>query len=359
VALSDDQKAILRLLSQRGEQGYEDLSALMGVSAAEVYRRAQQAAEQLEGEGIPAPVIPEPPGGGGGGSPSVAKDGEAPPGEPPPPVEPPPTVPAEPQEPAPEIVHSSPAPRAKPKPAPKAEARPSRERKHRTLKEDVHRLKLLEGRGLWALLAGVAIVVLFLVFIFVGGDDSDSGDSGSTASTGSCETTAKAPDPTGKNIEALAAAAISSSKAGKETTRAVLNPVDGSQARGLAIFGRVKNSLALQLAAEGLPPGGSCGYTIWLAASPEKMLPLATTKVKEDGVISAQVEVPVEILAYLANETFGQIAITRTDESQLKASLAKATDEKDAPQYTGSEVLRGSVRGPIVGAAKRIEEEGK
>jgi outer membrane biosynthesis protein TonB len=361
VALSDDQKAILRLLSQRGEQGYEDLSALMGVDPAEVHRRAKQAAEQLEGEGIPAPAIPDPPGGvggGGGDSPSVAKDGESPPGESPPPVEPPPTVPAEPQEPAPEVVHSSPTPQAKPKPTVKTESKP-RERRPRTLKEDAQRLKALEGRGLWAILAGVAIVVLFLVFIFVGGDDDSGSDGGSTASAESCETTAKAPDPSGKNIEALAAAAISSSKAGKETTRAVLNPVDGSQARGLAIFGRVKNSLALQLAAEGLPPGGACGYTIWLAASPEKMLPLATTKVKEDGVISAQVEVPVEILAYLANETFGQIAITRTDESQLKASLAKATDEKDAPQYTGTEVLRGSVRGPIVGAAKRIEEEGK
>jgi hypothetical protein len=221
-------------------------------------------------------------------------------------------------------------------------------------------LKLLEGRGLWALLAGVAIVVLFLVFIFAGGgDDSGSDDSGSTASADSCETTAKAPTPTGKNLQALAVAAVNSGKNGKETTRAVLNPVDGSEARGLAIFGRVKNSLALQVAAEGLPPGGGCGYTIWLAASPQKMLPLASTEVEKDGVISAQVEVPVEILAYLANETFGQIAITRTDESQLKASLARATDEKDAPQYTGTEVLRGSVRGPIVGAAKRIEEEQK
>jgi hypothetical protein len=359
VALSDDQKAILRLLAQRGEQGYEDLSALLGVSMGEIHSRAKAAAAQLESEGIPAPVVPEPPGGGGGDSPSVAKDGEAPPGESPPPVEPPPTAPQEPQEPAPEVVHASPTPQAKPRAASKAEKKPAGERKHRTLKEDMHRLKLLEGRGLWAVLAGVAIVVLFLVFIFVGGDESGSDEGGSTASSDSCETTAKAPNPSGKNIEALVAAAISSGKAGKETTRAVLNPVDGSQARGLAIFGRVKNSLALQLAAEGLPPGGGCGYTIWLAASPEKMLPLATTKVEKDGVINAQVEVPVEILAYLANETFGQIAITRTDESQLKASLAKATDEKNAPEYTGTEVLRGSVRGPIVGAAKRIEEEGK
>jgi hypothetical protein len=216
-------------------------------------------------------------------------------------------------------------------------------------------LKLLENRGLWAILAGVAIVVLFVLFIFVSGGDSDS-DDGGTASASSCETVGKAPAPTGENLEALAVAAV---KGKKETTRAVLDPVDGSEGRGLAIFGRVKNSLALQVVAEGLPPSGECGYTIWLAASPEKMLPLASTQVGKNGVLGAQVEVPVEILAYLANETFGQIAITRTDESQLKASLAKATDEKDAPEYTGTEVLRGSVRGPIVGAAKRLEEERK
>jgi hypothetical protein len=239
--------------------------------------------------------------------------------------------------------------------APRVKAKPAAEPGHRTFKEDLQRLKLLEGRGLWAILAGVAIVVLFLVFVFVGGDeDSDSWTT--TASAESCQTTAKAPAPTGKNLEALAAAAV---RGEKETTRAVLNPVDGSEARGLAIFGRVKNSLALQVVAEGLIPSGECGYTIWLAASPQKMLPLATTKVPKDGVISAQVEVPVEILAYLANETFGQIAITRTDESRLKASLAEATDEKEAPEYTGTEVLRGSVAGPIVGAAKRLQEKGK
>jgi hypothetical protein len=83
------------------------------------------------------------------------------------------------------------------------------------------------------------------------------------------------------------------------------------------------------------------------------MLPLASTEVGKNGEIRAQVEVPVEILAYLANETFGQIAITRTDESQLKASLAEATKAKEAPLYTGTEVLRGSVQGPIVGIAKR------
>jgi len=203
-------------------------------------------------------------------------------------------------------------------------------------------VKLLENRGLWAILAGVAIIVLFVVMLFVsGGDDSDSGDS--TTAEGNNATTA---------VEKAA------NRQGKDVTKAVLNPVDGSEAAGVAVFGRVKNTLALQVFAQGLEQTGSGeGYTIWLAASPDKMLPLASAEVKADGKISAQVEVPTEVLAYLANETFGQIAITKTDESQLKASLAQATKDKKAPVYTGTEVLRGEVTGPIVGAASREEDE--
>lgn len=331
--LSDDQKAILRLLAQRGEQGYADLAALMGISVDEVHARAKQAAADLEAEGIPAPLIPAP--GRVGDSPSVAKAGEAPPGESPTPKTSEAKAPSERQKPEPVV------------------PMPAHHHGHGP-KEIAHEVKLLENRGLWAILAGVAIVVLFLVILFVSGGDGDGSDSAdtTTASASNCETpTAAAPKPTGKALAVLASAAV---KTGKEATRAVLDPVDGSEARGLAIFGRVKDSLALQVAAEGLGPTPDCGgYTIWLAASPQKMLPLASTEVKKDGRINAQVEVPVEILAYLANETFGQIAITRTDESQLKASLAKATKAKEAPLYTGTEVLRGSVQGPIVGIASR------
>lgn len=327
--LSDDQKAILRLLAQRGEQGYEDLSALMGISVGEVHERAKKAAEELESEGIPAPAIPEP-GGGHGDSPSVARDGEAPPGESPSPSDP---RPEEAPTPAQE------KPQAAPPELPKGEAKPP-------LRKE---LKLLENRGLWAILAGVAIVVVFLVVLLVG---NGGGGSGSAPS---------ATTPVGAQTKkAVAALEKNAAKTGKEVTKAVLNPVDGSEASGVAVFGRVKNKLALQVFAEGLDEtSGGERYTIWLAASQTKMLPLASTPVGKDGKISAQVEVPVEILAYLANETFGQIAITRTDESRLEASLAQATKKKQAPAYTGTEVLRGSVTGPIVGAAKRIEEEGK
>src|SRR5689334_8116820 len=276
----------------------------MGISAAEVHARAKAAAAELEAEGIPAPAIPSP-------------SGESSPPEPAPAPKPPAPSPSPPE----------------PKPIPKHE--------HHTLKEDAHRLKLLEGRGLWALLAGAAAVVLFVVFIFVGGDGTDSGDDTTTTSSNI---------PSGETVAALEKAAETGKK---EVTKASLQAVDGSDAVGVAIFGRVKKSLALQVAAEGLEPAEEGeGYTIWLAASPQKMLPLASTEVGEDGRIGAQVTVPVEVLAYLANETFREITITRTDETELKASLAKATKEKDAPEYTGDEVLNGEVTGPIVGAAK-------
>lgn len=298
MALSDDQKAILRLLAQRGAQGYEDLSALMGISVDEVHARAQQAAADLEAEGIPAPSIPEPGGVGESPTPEASR------------------------------------PTEKPKPIP---PRP----KVHSAKEAAHEVKLLENRGLWAILAGVAIVVVFLVVLFVSGDDSGSDSTTTSAS--------------GENTTALEEAAA---RQGKEVTKAVLSPVDGSEASGVAVFGRVKKKLALQVFAQGLrETEAGEGYTVWLAASETKMLPLASSGVGKNGKISAQVEVPVEVLAYLANETFDQIAITKTDESQLKASLAQATKQKQAPVYTGTAVLRGAVTGPIVGAAKAEEGE--
>jgi len=318
VALSDDQKAILRLLSQRGAEGYNDLAALLGTSVQDVHARAKAAAADLEAEGIPAPEIPAPV--GDGDSPAGEKAVEAPSGEPPSPK-----------------ASKPPAPSAKQEAEPVVPI-PHHEHGHGP-KEVAREAKLLENRGLWAIAAGVAIVVLFVVVLFVSGGD-DSGSSSTTTSGG------------GENgKQALEEAAA---KQGKQVTKAVLNPVDGSEASGLAIFGRVKKSLALQVYAQGLEQTGSGeGYTVWLAASENKMLPLASTAVGKEGKISAQVEVPVEVLAYLANETFDQIAITKTDESQLKASLAQAAKQKQAPTYTGTPVLRGAVTGPIIGAAKK------
>jgi hypothetical protein len=318
MALSDDQKAMLRLLAQRGSAGYDDLTALMGISAAEVHERAQAAAAQLEAEGIPAPSIPAPEG--------AEPGGPARPPEPGPAAKPKPDAPIPPAA----VERPAPAPAAAATPGPHSQgpgppgspgSRP--------------KLALPKSGGARAGLAAALAIVVALIVVFAVGGGDDSGDESTAASGDSAsETVDTSTDP--------------------KLTQAVLDPIDGSEARGVATFGRVKNSLALQVEAEGLEPtepGDS--YTIWLYESPQKMLPLASTVVGEDGKISAQVEVPTEVLAYLANETFDQLDVSLTTDATLKASLAKATKEKRAPLYTGTDVLRGTISGPIVGAARK------
>ena len=149
----------------------------------------------------------------------------------------------------------------------------------------------------------------------------------------------------------------------KEPTFAELTAVDGSKAKGVATFGRVENKLALAVEVTGLEPTeeGTDSYTIWLAQSPTKMLPLVSTAVKKTGksadAIAAEYEVPIEILAYLASGTFDQIAITRTDDEKFEASVEAAKKAKTTPAYTGEEVVRGTITGPIIGVAKREEKQ--
>jgi hypothetical protein len=304
MALSEDQKAMLRLLAQRGEQGYEDLAALMGIEVDEVHARAKEAAAQLESEGIPAPAIPPPPG---------ASAAETPP---PPAEQTPKPRPETPSKPAEDPV--PPATKPKRTPAP----RPS--------------LSLPGTGGARAAIAAGALVLVALVLVLVLGGGEDSGDTTTDGGTSS-EQAVNTADGNAKDV-----------------TQAILEPVDGSEATGLATFGRVKDSLALQVEASGLEPTDKGeSYTIWLYQSAQKMLPLASTRVGEEGRIAAQVAVPTEVLGYLANETFDQIDISRTADATLKASLAKATQERKAPIYTGTDVLRGQITGPIIGAAKK------
>lgn len=313
--LSNDEKAILRLLAQRGGAGYDDLTALTGMTAAEVHERAKAAAAQLEAEGIPAPAIPAP----------GSVESEAPAQPPQPRSEPVPPVP-------PKAVK---APAAAPKKAPE----PPRDASPGPPAGSRPKFALPSSGGARAALAaGVAAVVVALIVVLAVSGGGDSGDTTTSASSEGTTASENAANP-GTN---------------PKLTQAVLSPVDGGDAQGLATFGRVKNSLALQIEAEGLAPTAKGqSYTIWLYESAQKMLPLASTAVPKSGKIAAQVQVPTEVLAYLAKETFDQLDVSLTDEAALKASLAKATKEKKAPLYTGTDVLRGTIAGPIIGAANK------
>lgn len=313
--LGDDQKAMLRLLAR--EQSYEDIAALMGLSVDEVVTKAKGAVEQLEAEGIPAPALPDAPGG-------------AAPAAPPAKAEPPPPPPAPPAEKAPEPppAPATPAAPPTPPPSPPKAAAPRQPR-------DRNMLIAIAGGAV-----GVIVIVILAVLLI-----SNSGGDGDETSAGSGDGTAVAEN---------------GGSANREPTTAQLQAVDDSEASGSAEFGRVQNSLALGIKASGLAPAPKDQiYMVWLADTPQKMLPLTALVASKAGRINASYKVPTEAVVYLASGEFDKLVITRTVNAELQKSLEQANQDKDFPVYTGDPVLEGQVEGPILGAAKRLEERQK
>jgi hypothetical protein len=282
VGLSEDQKAMLRLLAQR-EEGYEDIGALMGLSVSEVRSKVRDALAELDSEeGAPTPAA-----------------------EPRPAAAPTPAA------------SVSEQPRA-PEPAPR---RPDR--------------SLLSDRRLLSQVLGCVLIVVLLVLFATGAIDI-GGDDGS----GGSETTPTAVNPTSTS---------------KVPTQAVLASVDGSEAEGRAIFGRLRNQVILVVAAKGLAPSpkGS-SYAISLARSPQERIPIAATKVDKSGTISGQFQVPSTALNLLASG-FDEMEVSLVDNGELRGAVTAAQQQKKTPQFNGTDVLRGPVTGPVVSAG---EEEG-
>lgn len=313
---------MLRLLAQR-EQGYDDLAALMGLSVDEVRAKVKDSLAQLEAEGEPAPDVPSP------------APPEAVPAEPevrtPAPSPPAPEPETSEEEPPPlEPAASQPAQPAKPAAPPKVAARPVDGRPKLTLPKD---------RGVRAAIgAGVLAVIAIVVLLIAGGSGGDSSE-GSSATAGSGEGSA---------------ANVADSS---ELTEAVLNPVDGGDAEGRAIFGRVKKNVVLQVEAKGLEPSpqGSA-YSIWLYKSPKLALRLGAVRVTDNGGIAVQLPIPTELLAYVASGAFNQIDIALTQNAAYAAEVAKSKQEKRLPEHVGESVLRGEVTGPAIEQA--AEESG-
>lgn len=281
MGLSDDQRALLRLLAQR-EQGYEDIAALKGKSVEEVREEVRTALAALD----------------------------APPPEPTPP--PPPTP-----EPTPEAASIAEAPSA---PAPATE--PGKSAKPASGRPSVERRRLVAVAG-----GGLAIVAIVLGAVALLGGTSGSGSSGS----------ATAP-----------AAELAASEEGN-VTQAVLEPADGGEASGRAIFGRVgKEEIVLQVTAEGLEPTAKGqSYTIWLYRTPKLSLRVGSVPVGEDGKLGARFAIPAELLAYVAGGAFDQVYVSRTSNAAYRREVAKAKREKGLPRYTGETVLTGKITGPV------------
>lgn len=315
MGLTDDQKAMLRLLAQR-EEGYDDMAALMGISVEEVRERVKEALAEVE----------EPP------APEEEPEAPAAPVPTPPPVEP--AAPAEqPPTPVPEPAVTPPATPAPEPPAPK----PASGKKRST---QIPSLKVPKDRGALIGLGAGALVVIALVIVLIVGGDGGSSSSGTTSG------------------EAGLAENASAQAENKNLTQAILSADDGSDASGQAIFGRFKKKVLLQVTGEGLEPSSDGeSYAVWLSHSGQAMVPVGTVKVKDSGQLAARFEVPPTVLVLVARGAFDEIQVTRTSDSALSAAIAKARKTKKESAYTGTPVLSGKITGPLVGAGGSAGEK--
>ncbi len=303
MALTDDQRAMLRLLAQRDE-GYEDIAALMGLSVEEVRAKVKEALDQLAAD-------------------DAAAVGESPAEAPPAPAEPQPKPepPPPPVEPAAPVAAEPPKPPPPPPPAPKPHSAPP------------SRVSLPTDPRLRAVIAGGAALVVVLIVLLATDAFGGGGSSSPTTSSSTTTTTTTASNTAGSN----------------RLTQAILAPVDGGNAAGRALFGRVKKTAVLEVIAKGLgpsPPGHS--YTVWLYRSPKVSLRIGGVRVNKTGGIAAQFPIPAQLLAYVANGAFDQIDVSLTDDAAYKAEVAQAKKQNRLPRYAGTDVLRGKITGPGV-----------
>lgn len=297
MALSDDQRALLRLLAKR-EEGLEDIAALKGKSVEEVRAEVEEALKEVQESESPSEDAPQP--------------------------SPPAPAPAEPE--TPKAAEPAPEKKEQPAAAPEAPApgaaRPRPRAARPALPPERRRLVLLAGGAL-----GIVAIVLLAFAIF--GDSSDSG-SGS--------------DTTAEAIAENAAAAENG-----KVTQAVLESPDGGDASGRAVFGRVgKDEIVLQVTAENLEPTAQGeSYTVWLYRTPKLTLRVGSVPVSESGRLGARFAIPAELLAYVASGAFNQIYVSRTSNAAYQAEVARAKRDKSLPRYIGETVLTGKITGPI------------
>jgi outer membrane biosynthesis protein TonB len=306
--LTDDQKAMLRLLAQR-EEGYDDMAALMGISVEEVRERVKEALAEVDEPAAEAPAV---------------TPGPTPPAAPPTPPEP------EPKEPEPK--QAEPAPVENPASEKPATSAPAAKRS-----SQIPSLKLPKDRGaLIGLGAGVAVILVLVVVLIVsgGGGDESSSESPSAA-------------------QGSVAEGISATAKDKSLTQAVLSAEDGGEATGQAIFGRFKKKVVLQVTGEGLEPSADGeSYAVWLSHGAKAMVPVGTAKVDSSGQLAARFEVPPAVLVLVARAVFDRVDVTRTDDGRLSAAVARARKTENESSYTGTPVMSGEITGPLVGAGK-------
>jgi hypothetical protein len=335
MALSDDQRAMLQLLLERG-QSYEDIGSLLGLEVDEVRGRARAALTEIGGEdpdrevgltdyllGQADPI----------GRADAARHLQSDPASRDlaarlatqlrvlAPTAQLPDLPG---------VRGRPERAAKPAaPAPargEAAAGPGVAER---LRGSASRLAAGLSRGQRQMIAalfgaGVLVVVIVMVATGVfGGGDSDE-PIGSNGGSGS----------QGDGLVEQGALA-----------EAVLTARDGSQAVGRAVLSFVRSGdqdlPVLQIIATDLKPApAGQSYFVWLYRNDRIALLLAREDAK-NGRLSGLTPIPTAAYQALQRGVFDSIDVSLTSESGFRREVNRARQRRDLPRYTGESILRG------------------
>ncbi len=332
--LTDDQRAMLQLLLQRG-QSYADIGSLLGLDVEGVQSRAREALTEIGGQDPDRDVVSltdyllgqADPIGRADAARQLQADGEArdlaerlvtqlrvlAPGADLPDL--------------PGADSGSAKRKDSPAPAPQpsdkaADSGPTR----RPFSELTSTLSRGQRQAIAGLLgAGILIVVgvLALTGVF------DSGGGGNNSSASSTNSSQQASS----NASGL--------------TRAVLKSQNGSGAQGVAVFARVRNTPVLQINVTNLKPSGPGeGYVIWLYSGPTQAFPIVRQAVGKSGQLRGAAPVPAQLIQALQQRLFNSIDVSLAKNSDVTAALSQAKKSQKLPPYAGQSVARGTITGP-------------
>ena len=325
MGLQGDQRALLQLLSERG-QSYEDIAGLLGGTADEVRERARAALAEIGGSDPDADVAltdfllgqADPIGRADAirhlqsdsealdlarkiqtGLAVIAPDARQP------------NLP-EPRgkrrKAALPDATAVPAPDATPPADPDAAAAARRRR------------SLIAGLAALGLLLVVAVLALAGVF---SGGDSDS---------------------------ATSTSADTSTTADSNITTVPLRPVGGSGVAGKAVFGLVSNQqLYVDVDVQGLDPNLDTGksYLLWLMVGDSAGYPIDRLEADDNGSFSGRLSVPTPIAVAVGNQA-QSVRVSATSVSALQSEIKQATKQKvPILPFTGDQLATGDI--PLVG----------
>jgi hypothetical protein len=328
--LTDDQRAMLQLLLQRG-QSYADIGSLLGLDVEGVQSRAREALTEIGGQDPDRDVNltdyllgQADPIGRADAARQLQADGEArdlaerlvtqlrvlAPGADLPDL--------------PGADSGSAKRKDVPAPAPQpsekaADSGPTR-RPFGELTSTLSRGQAIAG------LLGVGILIVVGVLALTGVFDSGGGNSSSSSTS------------TSSSQQASNASGL---------TRAVLKSQNGSGAQGVAVFAQVRNTPVLQINVTNLKPSGSGeGYVIWLYSSPTQAFPIVRQAVGKSGQLRGAAPVPAQLIQALQQGLFNSIDVSLAKNSDVTAALSQARKSQKLPPYAGQSVARGTITGP-------------